>query len=86
MGNVTHTVYDGKGNIVETSTITVPDSLANADTLRERARQALTANTNYLALSNPTNAQNVAQIQRLTRECSGLIRLLLDQVDDISGT
>lgn len=58
----------------------------NADTLRTRAQGALTANATYLGLAAPTTAQNTTQLQRVTKECSALIRLLLSQLDDISGT
>lgn len=43
--------------------------------LRQQARQALTTNADYLALNPPTQAQVVAQVNALTRECSALIRL-----------
>jgi hypothetical protein len=58
----------------------------NGDAIRAKALAALTANTTYLAVGAPTNPQVVAQVDRLTRECSALIRLMLDQVDDITGT
>ena len=54
---------------------------ANLEAIQTKARQALTANATYLGLASPTNAQNVAQIARLTRECNGIIRLLLGALD-----
>lgn len=59
---------------------------ANRRTVEDRARAALTANATYLALGSPTNAQNLAQIRLLTRECSALIRLALNELDTIDGT
>lgn len=52
--------------------------------LHARARQALTDNGEYLALTSPTAGQTVAQTKRLTRQCSALIRLLIgaDLLDD----
>lgn len=54
--------------------------------LRERAESALAINATYLERDTPTNAQNLAQIRALTRECTALIRLVLDLVDTTDGT
>lgn len=63
-----------------------PD-LANAFTLRQRALGAITANVAFLALTPPlTNVQIVAQVNALTRQNTALIKLLLNQTKDVSGT
>lgn len=60
----------------------------NTADLAAKARAALTANANFLALASPTNPQVLAQVQRLTRETSAIIRLLIagDLLNDTSGT
>lgn len=63
-----------------------PAAQVNAATLQQQAQSAIAINVAYLALVTPTNAQVAAQVNRLTRECSALIRLLLNQTDDTSGT
>jgi hypothetical protein len=62
-----------------------PAERVNERTLRERAVLALQVNADYLALASPTAAQRNTQVDRLTRECSALIRItlgLLDSTDD----
>lgn len=71
-------VFDGRGNLVAETVVSV-DVTAGAVQLdlHARARQAIVDNQAFLALASPTNAQTLAQVKRLTRECSALIRLLL---------
>ena len=58
----------------------------NVQTVQQRAQAALAANATFLALGAPTNAQILAQVRLLTKECNALIRLALGQVSDVSDT
>jgi len=58
----------------------------NADDLRAKATTALTNNAAFQAIASPTNAQAVTQVQALTRQVNGLIRLANSLLDDTSGT
>lgn len=59
---------------------------SNAATMRTRMQSALAANDTYRAIVGPTNAQVVAQVDRLTRECSALIRMALNELSTSEGT
>lgn len=59
---------------------------ANESTITSKALAALAVNDTFLALGSPTNAQTLAQVKVLTKECSGLIRLLLRKLDSTAGT
>lgn len=58
----------------------------NRATIEQRAETALAANAVYLARATPTNAQNLDQIRLLTRECNGIIRLILNRLETTDGT
>lgn len=55
--------------------------MATQASLAGKAEQALAANSTYLALASPSAAQTTAQVQRLSRECNALIRLLIGAFD-----
>jgi hypothetical protein len=75
---VRNRTHDINGNLVldETVEVDVTEQAVTLD-LHGKARSALQANQTYLAIASPTNAQNLAQIRKLTRETSALIRLLI---------
>lgn len=82
----TRHTYNSAGQLIATSTYQVSLEQDNGDQLAGRAALALAANATYLALASPTNAQVVAQVDKLTRETTTLIRLLTGQLDSLSGT
>lgn len=58
----------------------------NLGTLLARAQQALTANATFLAIPSPNATQVGAQVQTLTKECSAVIRVLVNALDSTAGT
>lgn len=94
----TVTVYDSAG--VQTSTRpytasenALADTSAAAETarinetaLRDKARNALTNNATFLADGSVTQAEAVAQVQKLTRQVNALIKLEVRELADQNGT
>ena len=89
-GTGTRTVYDEHGNVTTVEQITgLPVERAedrNARTIEDRLRSGLDANKAYLAIPTPTAAQQRAQVARLTRQNTALIRHLLRDLTDTSDT
>ncbi len=60
---------------------TAATQAANAATIAADLAAALATNTTYLALANPTSAQNTAQIKELSRQLDKAIRLALGRFE-----
>lgn len=58
----------------------------NQAALQQQIGNALATNIAFLGLTAPTQAQAVAQVQRLTREVTALIRLAAGLLDTTDGT
>lgn len=76
------------GVLVEDYTVAKPTEQYNTEVLRERAVAALANNKDFIDTlnANITNAMAVAQIKALSRQNNGVIRLLLNLIDDIADT
>jgi hypothetical protein len=71
------------GVLVEDYTVPKPVEQFNQETITERAEAALADNLAFLdiALQDLTQAQVAVQVRALTRQCNGLIRLVLQRFD-----
>lgn len=79
-------VFDRKGNILS-DTVDVVDTttLTTVSTVAARAKAAITANNNYLAIGAPSNAQVTAQVTLMTKECTALIKMMASLIPDIGA-
>lgn len=67
--------------------MTAPNAMDRVAILTQRANNALANNIDFLAQPRPvTQAQALAQIDALTRQMNGFIRLFLRGADDTAGT
>jgi hypothetical protein len=85
MPTKTYNIINPDGSLTAV-TENVPAEDTNRQSIETKAVNALAANVTFLALANPTSAQVSAQVKLLTRETSALIRLLLNQLTDTTGT
>jgi hypothetical protein len=83
----TYNVSDDTGKLIRVETETdVDQPQANRAEIRAQASAALGKNLVFLNLATPTNAQVVAQVRLLTKECNALIRDMLEdysRADDV---
>lgn len=66
---------------VVTARVAAPADVANRLTIEARISDALSDNAAYLAITSPTAAQNTAHLKKLTRQVSGLLRLVSGRLD-----
>lgn len=94
----TVTTWNDAGTVTGTRPYTAPETAqataeaaertkgTNRATIEQRASAVQTANATYLAIATPSNAQVAAQVRRNTMAINGLIKLLLNQLDNTDGT
>lgn len=89
-GTATRTRYNAAGAVVGTDQLTglpvTPPAVVNREALLAKAAAALAANSTFLAIASPTNAQTLAQVRLLTRENNAVIRLLTAALDSTADT
>ena len=68
--------------VIETARQVIVQQETNRKTIEQQAKTALATNKTFLAITSPTNAQTLAQTKALTRQMNGVIRLLLNQLDE----
>lgn len=79
-GETVTTVTDADG---KSSTKRTPGSTeqVNRVTIEARITDALSDNAEYLSITTPTAAQSAAHLKKLTRQVSGLLRLVSGRLD-----
>lgn len=68
--------------LIETARQVVVNQETNKKTIEQQAITALTTNKTFLAIT-PTTAQVVTQTKALTRQINGVIRLILNQLEEV---
>jgi len=75
--------FDSQGNLLSEEVVEVDITAEVVEyDLHDKARQALATNADFLDLTAPTNAQTLQQVRALTRQMSGLTRLILREFSE----
>lgn len=86
MPTTTNQIYDGKGNLVATEIINVPQEVVNADTLRTRADQSIAG---LVQIKNSTGTLTGVQLSSAVRLLAtvlvAILRLQIGRLDDTDG-
>lgn len=94
----TVTIYDEAGTVTSTRPYTAEENAAadagqlaelfavNERSIFDKMQAALDSNNIYLNRSSPTNAQNLEQIRRMTRQLNGLLRITGRLLTDVADT
>ena len=77
---IRHQVWDN-GVLVSETTTAKPSEMYVHELILEQAGDAINANTTFMEIASPTNAQVLAQVRALTRQNTKIIRLLLQRFD-----
>lgn len=82
--------FDVDADGVEVDEATATPRLSDAQVtlldIRAKARQAIIDNKTFLSIGSPTNAQSLAQVKALTRQMNAVIKLVVGDLMDASGT
>lgn len=70
------------GSTYSNGTFLLPP-IPNSTLIERKLDAAIDSNLAYLALTQPTNAQTVAQVVSLTRQVNGILRLLRNRLDAV---
>lgn len=94
----TYTAYGPSGNVTETRPFTADETAraqaieasvtagGNRATLTSAATNAIANNQTFLGIASPTAAQELSQLQALTRQVNALIRLVTNDLSSTAGT
>lgn len=82
MAQITHRVYDGKGNLLRTEQLTVDDTVVNRPKVEQQAKTALaTLESNFTNWATLNTTQKDAANRLAQRVVAKLIRYVMNNLD-----